>query len=89
MEAAVAARIKFNASTAAPGNHIFSRACPEIGANIFPHSCAKIFTSLCSSIDAKIFSVFHRACAKIFSRPRCQERKIGRPDYSGRRRASE
>jgi hypothetical protein len=41
MEAAVAARIRFNASTAA-GDRIFSRACPEIGAYIFPHAGAKI-----------------------------------------------
>jgi len=88
MEAAIAARIRFNASTAAD-NHIFSRACPEIGANISPHAGAKIGASLSSSIGVKTFSVFPRVDAEIFSSPRGQERQIGQPDYSGRRRASE
>jgi hypothetical protein len=88
MEAAIAARIRFNASTATD-NHIFSRACPEIGANISPHAGAKIGASLSSSIGVKTFSVFPRVDAEIFSSPRGQERQIGQPDYSGRRRASE
>jgi hypothetical protein len=88
MEGAIAARIGINASTAAGGD-IFSRAGAKIGVNISPHVCVKIFTSLFSSIGAKIFTVSPRVDAEIFFRPRAQERQIGRPDYSGRRRASE
>ena len=87
MEGAIAARISINASTAAGGN-IFARAGPKIGVNIYPHVCVKIFTSLVSSIGAKIFTVFPSVDAEIFFRPCAQERQIGRPDYSGRRRAS-
>jgi hypothetical protein len=87
MEGAIAARISINASTAA-GGHIFSRAGPKFGVNISPHVCVEIFTSLFSSICSKIFTVFPSVDAEIFFRPRAQERQVGRPDYSGRRRAS-
>src|SRR5215510_2841518 len=105
MEGAVAARVNFNASTAAA--HISSRAGPNIGDGIFPRVDSKIFASLFFSVRDKIFTevshteVSHyvsdktfadislRAGDEIFFRSRRQERQIGESDHSGRRRASE
>jgi hypothetical protein len=71
MEAATAARININASPAA-GGHIFSRGVNKIGVNIFPHAVPKIFTSLISSIGAKIGAAFPRVADESFSRSRGQ-----------------
>ena len=112
MEGAVAARVNFNASTAAA--HVSSRAGPKIGVNIFPRVNAKILTSLFFSVsdktitdvsnyvsdktvadipphvsDKTIADISLRADDEIFFRPHAQERQTSRPDYSGRRRASE
>ena len=51
MEGAVAARVNFNASTAAA--HSSSRAGPKIGVNIFPRVNAKIFSSFFFSVRDK------------------------------------
>jgi hypothetical protein len=66
MEGAVAARVNFNASTAAA--HISSRAGPKIGVNIFPRVNAKIFSSLFFSVrDKTSTDVSHYVSDEIFA----------------------